>query len=55
VRLSCTTWTPRPAAQEHPVRDQLHDLIVSLKEANEIPVLVAVDAEGGFYNRLKEK
>lgn len=36
-------------------RDQLRDLIVALKEANEIPVLTTVDAEGGFYHRLKEK
>jgi beta-N-acetylhexosaminidase len=36
-------------------RDQLHDLVAALHEANEIPVLVTVDAEGGFYHRLKEK
>lgn len=35
--------------------DQLRDLISALKGAGEIPVLVAVDAEGGFYHRLKEK
>lgn len=36
-------------------REQLRDLIATLKAASEIPVLVAVDAEGGFYHRLKEK
>jgi beta-N-acetylhexosaminidase len=36
-------------------RDQLRELIAALKAANEIPVLVTVDAEGGFYHRLKEK
>jgi beta-N-acetylhexosaminidase len=36
-------------------RDQVRDLVASLKAASEIPVLVAVDAEGGFYHRLKEK
>jgi beta-N-acetylhexosaminidase len=36
-------------------REQLRDLTAALKAANEIPVLVAVDAEGGFYHRLKEK
>lgn len=35
--------------------DQLRALITALHEANPIPVLVAVDAEGGFYHRLKEK
>ena len=35
--------------------DQLRDLISALKSASEIPVLVTVDAEGGFYHRLKEK
>jgi beta-N-acetylhexosaminidase len=36
-------------------RDQVHDLVLALKEAGEIPVLTTVDAEGGFYHRLKEK
>jgi beta-N-acetylhexosaminidase len=36
-------------------REQLRDLVAALKAANEIPVLVTVDAEGGFYHRLKEK
>ena len=36
-------------------RDQLHDLIVALKEASPIPVLTTIDAEGGFYHRLKTK
>ena len=36
-------------------RDQLRDLIIALKEANEIPVLTTLDAEGGFYHRLKER
>jgi beta-N-acetylhexosaminidase len=36
-------------------RDQLRELTASLKQASEIPVLVTVDAEGGFYHRLKEK
>ena len=35
--------------------DQLRDLVKALHAAGEIPVLVAVDAEGGFYHRLKEK
>ena len=35
--------------------DQLRALIAALKAANEIPVMVCVDAEGGFYHRLKEK
>jgi beta-N-acetylhexosaminidase len=36
-------------------REQVRDLVASLKAVGEIPVLVAVDAEGGFYHRLKEK
>jgi beta-N-acetylhexosaminidase len=36
-------------------REQLRDLIAALKAASEIPVLVTVDAEGGFYHRLKER
>jgi beta-N-acetylhexosaminidase len=35
--------------------DQVRELISTLKAASEIPVLVAADAEGGFYHRLKEK
>ncbi len=35
--------------------DQLRELVAALKAASEIPVLVTVDAEGGFYHRLKEK
>jgi beta-N-acetylhexosaminidase len=35
--------------------DQLRELTAALHEAGSIPVLVAVDAEGGFYHRLKEK
>jgi beta-N-acetylhexosaminidase len=34
---------------------QLGQLTAMLKAAGEIPVLVAVDAEGGFSHRLKEK
>jgi beta-N-acetylhexosaminidase len=34
---------------------QLRDLVTAVKGASEIPVLVAVDAEGGFYHRLKER
>jgi beta-N-acetylhexosaminidase len=34
---------------------QVRDLVTAVKGASEIPVLVAVDAEGGFYHRLKEK
>jgi beta-N-acetylhexosaminidase len=36
-------------------RDQVRELTASLKAASEIPVLVTIDAEGGFYHRLKEK
>jgi len=36
-------------------REQLRGLITALKAANELPVLVTVDAEGGAYHRLKEK
>jgi beta-N-acetylhexosaminidase len=36
-------------------RDQLRDLTTALKAAGEIPVLVSLDAEGGFYHRLREK
>ena len=36
-------------------REQLRELLAALKAASEIPVLVSVDAEGGFYHRLKEK
>ena len=35
--------------------DQVRELVASLKGASEIPVLVTIDAEGGFYHRLKEK
>jgi beta-N-acetylhexosaminidase len=35
--------------------DQLRDLVGAVKEAGHIPVLVTVDAEGGFYHRLKER
>ncbi len=34
---------------------QLRTLILALKSAGEIPILVCVDAEGGFYHRLKER
>ena len=36
-------------------REQVSDLVTAIKAASEIPVLVTVDAEGGFYHRLKEK
>lgn len=36
-------------------RDQVRELIAALKGAGEIPVLTSLDAEGGFYHRLKEK
>jgi beta-N-acetylhexosaminidase len=36
-------------------RDQLRELVGALKAANEIPVLVTIDNEGGFYHRLKEQ
>ena len=35
--------------------EQLSELIASLKAASEIPVLVTIDAEGGFYHRLKQR
>ncbi len=35
--------------------EQLRDLTRDLKAAGRIPPLVAVDAEGGLYHRLKEK
>jgi beta-N-acetylhexosaminidase len=34
---------------------QLRELVAALKAAGSIPVLVTVDAEGGFYHRLKER
>ncbi len=34
---------------------QLRELVAALKEVGRIPVLVTVDAEGGFYHRLKER
>jgi len=34
--------------------DQLKALIADLQEASERPLLIAIDAEGGFVNRLKE-
>jgi beta-N-acetylhexosaminidase len=36
-------------------REQLGDLIRDLKAAGRIAPLAAIDAEGGFYHRLKEK
>ena len=36
-------------------RAQVRELVTAVKGASEIPVLVTVDAEGGFYHRLKEK
>jgi beta-N-acetylhexosaminidase len=36
-------------------REQVRNLITALKGMGDIPVLVALDAEGGFYHRLKEK
>jgi len=36
-------------------REQLRDLLSALKAASEIPILTTIDAEGGFYHRLKEK
>jgi beta-N-acetylhexosaminidase len=36
-------------------REQLRDLTDALKAASEIPVLTTLDAEGGFYHRLKAK
>jgi len=36
-------------------RDQLRELNGALRAAGEIPVLTSLDAEGGFYHRLKEK
>jgi beta-N-acetylhexosaminidase len=36
-------------------REQLRSLTAALKAANEIPVLVAIDGEGGYYHFLKEK
>jgi len=35
--------------------EQLRDLTGALKAVGDIPVLVAVDAEGGAYHRLKER
>jgi beta-N-acetylhexosaminidase len=34
---------------------QLRELVAALKGAGGIPVLVTIDAEGGFYHRLKER
>ena len=34
--------------------DQLKALTASLQDASELPLLIAIDAEGGFVNRLKE-
>lgn len=36
-------------------RDQVRELVTALHEAGPIPPLVAIDAEGGFFHRLKEK
>ncbi len=36
-------------------RQQLRDLVAAIHEAGPIPPLVTIDAEGGFYHRLKEK
>ncbi len=36
-------------------RDQVRNLTSALKDAGDIPVLTSLDAEGGFYHRLKEK
>jgi beta-N-acetylhexosaminidase len=36
-------------------KEQVGTLIEALKAASPIPVLVCVDAEGGFYHRLKER
>jgi beta-N-acetylhexosaminidase len=49
--VDAETGGPRNIAS----RQQLHDLIAALKSANSIPPLVTIDAEGGFYHRLKEK
>jgi beta-N-acetylhexosaminidase len=35
--------------------EQLRELVAALKEVGRIPVLATVDAEGGFYHRLKER
>ena len=35
--------------------EQLGALIADLQDESEIPLLVAIDAEGGYVNRLKEK
>ena len=35
--------------------EQLGALIAELQDESEIPLLVAIDAEGGYVNRLKEK
>ncbi len=36
-------------------RDQVRRLVADLRAAGEIAPLVTIDAEGGFYHRLKEK
>ena len=35
--------------------EQLKALTASLQDASELPLLIAIDAEGGFVNRLKEQ
>ncbi len=35
--------------------EQLQALTASLQETSELPLLIAIDAEGGFVNRLKEQ
>ena len=37
------------------VPEQLRELNLAVKAAGSIPVMVTVDAEGGFYHRLKER
>jgi beta-N-acetylhexosaminidase len=36
-------------------REQLTELVAAIKEAGRIPPLVTVDAEGGFFHRLKTR
>ena len=53
VLYDLDAWTREPRNIES--RPQLRELIGALKAANEIPVLVTVDAEGGFYQTLRER
>ena len=53
VLYDLDAWTREPRNIES--RPQLRELIGVLKVAGEIPVLITVDAEGGFYQTPRER